>query len=268
MSSDKIPFHDYSHALDYDRRAAQSDIRAQLTPRLIEALGLKGDESVLDLAAGTGRFARPVAYKLRGGNVVGLDRALAMLRVAQEQKEKEPIPGFFPVGGAAEAFPFRSGAFDRAFTVFALHHFSRPSTTLREISRVLKTGGKFVALDPVVPAAADSRDEAVHKCINQILRRKHGDEFHYHSLEDIQNLIADGGLRVVSAETHSFFVDQEGVEGVPTGRHWLEVAEQMKAESPELHHRFEEKYFRWQKMGEKVHVRGSFGFGLVCGEKS
>lgn len=267
MSSDKIPFHDYSHALDYDRRAAQSDIRAQLAPRLIEALGLKGDESVLDLAAGTGRFARPVAQQLRGGRVFGLDKALAMLRVAEEQRKKEPISRFIPVVGAAQAFPFRAEVFDRAFTVFALHHFSRPSLTIREAGRVLRFGGRFVILDPVVPKAENFLDREVHECINQILRRAHGDEFHYHSLDDMQELLSGAGLRILQAEVHGFFVDQEGTEGIPTGRHWIEVAEQMKKEFPELHRRFEETYFRWEKRGEKVHVQGSFGFGLMCGEK-
>jgi ubiquinone/menaquinone biosynthesis C-methylase UbiE len=267
MASEKIPFHNHDHAVEFDRRAAKSDIRTRLTPKLVEALELRGPERVLDLAAGTGRFARPVAEALRGGSVVGLDRALAMLRVAQEQKEKEPIPGFLPVGGNAAAFPFRSEVFDRGFTVFALHHFSRPPLTLREADRVLKKGGRFIVLDPVVPPIEDEKDREVFDRINLILRRRHGDEFHYHSLKDIEDLLAAAGLRVLSAETHSFFIDQEGMEGIPTGRHWLEVAEQLKAEFPALHRRFEEKYFRWEKTAERVHVRGSFGFGLVCGEK-
>lgn len=267
MTSEKIPFHDYAHAVEFDRRAATSDVRARLTPKLIEALELRGPERVLDLAAGTGRFARPVSEKLRGGSVVGLDRALAMLRVAKEHEEKEPIPGFLPVAGTAEAFPFRSETFDRGFTVFALHHFSRPPLTLREVARVLKKGGKFIVLDPVVPPIEDAKDREVFDRINLILRRKHGDEFHYHSLKDLQDLLVAAGLSVVGTEVYGFFVDQDGMEGIPTGRHWLEVAEQLKEEASELHGRFEEKYFRWEKKGEIVHVRGNFGFGLVCGQK-
>jgi len=57
------------------------------------------------------------------------------------------------------------------------------------------------------------------------------------------------------------------MEGIPTGRHWLEVAEQMQEESPEIKRRFEEKYFRYEKKGDKVHVRGNFVCALVSGEK-
>ncbi|MBI4488463.1 MAG: methyltransferase domain-containing protein [Deltaproteobacteria bacterium] len=267
MQSDKNRFHDHSHAREYDRRAAKSDIREQLAPRLVEALDCKGDERVLDLATGTGRFARPVAQHLKGGKIVGLDEALAMLRVAQEQKEREPIPGFLATAGTAEAFPFHSGLFDRAFTVFALHHFGHPPLTIREALRILKPGGRFVILDPVVATAEDSLDESIHDLINQILRSAHGDYFHYHSAEDIQDLLTRAGFRVIRADLHAFSVDQDGMEGVPTGRHWLEIAEQLQEESSELKRRFEEKYFRYEKRGERVHIQGSFGFALVCGEK-
>ena len=267
MEQKRSHFHDYSHAVEYDRKAAKSDIRAQLVPRLIEALDFRGNEYLLDLATGTGRFARPVAQHLKGGKIVGLDEALAMLRVAKEQKEEEPIRGFLSTAGSAEAFPFRGGSFDRIFTVFALHHFGNPPLMMREARRVLKPGGRFAILDPVVVTAEDSLDEAIHDLINQILRRAHGDYFHYHSAEDIRDLLTRAGFHVIRTDLHSFSVDQNGMDGIPTGRHWLEIAEQMQDESPELKQRFAEKYFRYEKKGDRTHVQGSFEYALVCGEK-
>lgn len=267
MQPSKGRFHDYSHAVEYDRKAARSDIRAQLVPRLIEALDLQGQGRLLDLATGTGRFARPVAEHLKGGKIVGLDEALAMLRVAQEQKEKEPIPGFVCTAGSAEAFPFRAGSFDRVFTVFALHHFANPPQMMREAHCVLKAGGRFVILDPAVVTPEDSLDETIHGLINQILGRAHGEYFHYHSADDIRELLSRAGFHVAWAELLSFAVDQDGMDGVPTGRHWIEVAEQIQEGSAEIRRRFEEKYFRYEKREDKTHIKGSFGYALVCGEK-
>lgn len=267
MEQKKSRFHDYSHALEYDQRAGKSDIRAQLEPKLIEALECKGGEWLLDLATGTGRFARPVAERFKNSRVVGLDEALAMLRVAREQKGNEPIPGFLAAGGAAEAYPFRDRVFDRAFTVFALHHFSQPLLMMRETLRVLRSGGRFVILDPVVATPEDSLDETVGELINRILERGHGEHFHYYSSEDIVSLFGAAVFRVIRSDRHTFFVDQDGIDGIPTGRHWVEVAEHMQKESPEIRRRFEERYFHYEKRGEKARVRGSFAYSLVCGEK-
>jgi ubiquinone/menaquinone biosynthesis C-methylase UbiE len=267
MDSGDKRFHDYSHALEYDQKAAKSDIRAQLVPKVVQALEIQGREWLLDLATGTGRFARPVAKQLKGGRVVGLDEALAMLRVAQEQREKEPIPGFLAVAGAAEEFPFRADVFDRAFTVFALHHFDHPSKMIQEVHRVLNAGGSFVVLDPVVPTVESALDRKIHDLINDILRRAHGPNFHYYSAEDIRDLLLQGGFRIVRADIHAFSVDQEGMEGIPTSRHWIEIAEQIQGESAEIRQRFEERYFRYEKSGEAVHIRGSFTYALVSGQR-
>ncbi len=263
----KSRFHDHAHAREYDRRAAQSQIRDQLVARLIKALELRGAERVLDLATGTGRVARPVAERLRGGMIVGLDEALAMLRVAEEQKEKEPIPGFIPVAGKAEAFPFRSGVFDRAFTVFALHHFADARLTAQEALRVLKPGGRFVVLDPVVATEENELDIRIRERINEILSSGHGERFNYYTCAEIRELLIAAGFRSVGSELVSFPVDQEGMDGIPTGRHWLEVAEQLQSEPAKLRRRFEESYFRYEKHGDKVRVRGFFHFALVSGEK-
>jgi ubiquinone/menaquinone biosynthesis C-methylase UbiE len=266
MEKHKSRFHDHAHAQEYDRKAAQSEYRGQLVAKLVEALELSGRERVLDLATGTGRVARPVAERLRDGCVVGLDEALAMLRVAEEQKEKEPLPRFFPAAGKAEAFPFRSGVFDRAFTVFALHHFGNALVTAQEALRVLKPGGRFVVLDPVVATEENELDARIRERINEILS-SHGERFHYYSLKTIRELLARAGFRIVRADLHTFAIDREGMEGIPTGRHWLDVAEQLQDDPADLRRRFEERHFRYEKHGEKVRVWGNFYFALVSGEK-
>ena len=73
----KTHFHDPQHAAEFDRRT--SGIRADLAEKLAEMLALQGDEQILDVATGTGRVARPVAKRLKGGRIVGVDQALAML---------------------------------------------------------------------------------------------------------------------------------------------------------------------------------------------
>ena len=263
----KTPFHDYQHALDFDARAARSDVRAQLGAWLVEALELKGGERVLDIATGTGRVARPVAKHLDGGKVVGLDEAAAMLRVAREQEAKDPIPGYVQTVGVAESLPFRDKVFDRAFVVLSLHHFGDPPLVAQETFRTLKPGGTFVVLDPVLLEARDRLDKSLHDLINMIFRRTHGENFRFHTAEEIRHLLAGAGLRIPRADLHTISFDQESMEGIPTGRHWLEVAEQIQTESAEMRARFEQSYLEYRKVDGKVRIKGRLSFALICGER-
>jgi ubiquinone/menaquinone biosynthesis C-methylase UbiE len=258
-------FDDPEHAREFDRRSAASEIRADLVAKLVDMLELGGDERVLDLATGTGRVARPVAKRLKTGRVIGIDQALAMLRVGSEQDD--PIPAYGQIAGDAELLPFKPNVFDRALVSFSLHHFGRPGRVVREIHRVLKPGGRFTILDPIVSEAKDSLDEALEEKINRVFRRTHGDEFRFHTASRIRSLLTQAGFAIGRSDLPVYSFDQDGMEGIPTGRHWLEVAEEIEVEAPELARRMRENYFVWEMRGESVHVKGSFSYALICGLK-
>ncbi len=259
-------FHDPAHAAEFDRTAAVSDIRGKLAERLIEAMALRGDETVLDVATGTGRFARPVSGHLAGGSVVGIDPALAMLRVSRNS-DADPIARYGRVAATAERMPLREGIFDCAWVAFSLHHFASATEMVREAGRVLKPGGRLFILDPIIAAADDALDAAVNSLINEVFQRSHGAGFRFFAQEEIRRLMTDGGMEVVRDDLHTYPVDQDGTDGIPTGRHWIEVMDELEQRSPELKARFQERYFRYEKTGERVHLSGGFHFGLVAGEK-
>lgn len=56
-------------------------------------------------------------------------------------------------------------------------------------------------------------------------------------------------------------------EGIPTGRHWLEAAEELKRESEPTRQRFRENYLASRREGETVRFRGSLSYGIICGVK-
>jgi len=259
----KTRFHDPAHAAEFDHRV--SEIRADLAEKLAEMLMLKGDERVLDVATGTGRVARPVAKRLNGGRIIGVDQALAMLDVGHQHQE--PIPAYDQSAGAADALPFKANSFDRAFVSFSLHHFGNPTGVVHEVLRVLKNGGRFVVLDPVIEETKDSVDVALEAKINQVFRRTHGNDFRFHTSSSIQRLLTKAGFRVPRSNIMSYAFNQEGMDGIPTGRHWLEVAEELEREAPELVERMKKTYFTWHRHGDHVHVKGSFSYALITGVK-
>jgi ubiquinone/menaquinone biosynthesis C-methylase UbiE len=259
----KTRFHDPQHAAEFDRRTSQ--IRADLADRLAEMLALQGDERILDVATGTGRVARPVAKRLKSGRIVGVDQALAMLDVGHQHED--PIPSYYQSAGEADALPFKSNSFDRAFVSFSLHHFGNPEGMVKEVLRVLKNGGRFVVVDPVIEEAENPVDVALEAKINQVFRRTHGENFRFHTASSIQRFLTKAGFRIPRTNVLSFSFNQEGMDGIPTGRHWLEVAEELETEAPELAGRLKKNYFTWHRHDDHVHVKGSFSYALISGIK-
>jgi len=260
----KTRFHDPEHAAEFDQRGL-SGVRASLTDKLIEMLVLKGGELVLDLATGTGRVARPLSKRLKDGKIVGVDQALAMLNVGHQHQD--PIPYYVQSAGEADKLPFKTNTFERAFVSFSLHHFGNPSGVVGEVLRVLKNTGRFVVVDPIIEESKDAVDVALEAKINQVFRRTHGEDFRYHTASSIQRLLTKAGYRVPRTNILSYSFNQEGMDGIPTGRHWLETALEIENENPELAERMKKNYFTWHSHGDHTHVKGAFSYALITGVK-
>lgn len=120
---------DYSrHAANYDSvRADDAFDRQFWLPSLVDIGGIRTGERILDLGAGTGRFAKLFAST---NPVVACDASRAMLRVAQR---KGP---FDLVQGDAHRLPFRPDSFDVTILVMVLHQLVDYPAALRDMARV------------------------------------------------------------------------------------------------------------------------------------
>lgn len=96
-----------------------------------------GGKVVLDLACGTGRYAR-LASLAGARRVVGLDASTGMLMRAAVKER---------VRGDLTSLPFRSGSFDVVISGLALGHAADLFACLAEIARVLRPGGSLLYSD-------------------------------------------------------------------------------------------------------------------------
>jgi demethylmenaquinone methyltransferase / 2-methoxy-6-polyprenyl-1,4-benzoquinol methylase len=112
--------------------------------RTVAALGLAPASRVLDLACGTGDFSRDLAAA--GHRPVGVDFSAGMLAAA---RIGAPL-----VRADAAALPSATGSFDALVCGFALRNFVDLDVVFRECGRVLRSGGRFAALDATVPERA------------------------------------------------------------------------------------------------------------------
>ena len=114
---------------------------------VVDAVGARPGQRVLDLAAGTGTSSEP--YADAGVSVVACDFSLGMLKVG---KRRRPDIDF--VAGDATNLPFADESFDAATISFGLRNVNEPQKALEEMYRVTKPGGKLVIAEfssPVVP---------------------------------------------------------------------------------------------------------------------
>jgi demethylmenaquinone methyltransferase/2-methoxy-6-polyprenyl-1,4-benzoquinol methylase len=110
--------------------------------RAVASAELPTGARILDLACGTGDFAKLVAEQCPGARIVAADLTELMLRRAE-----------IPDCACADAafLPFQQNAFDAVFIGYGLRNFPRLETALEEVLRVLKPGGVLVSLDFFLP---------------------------------------------------------------------------------------------------------------------
>lgn len=137
---------------EYDAFAEQYDVTFQAIPVRIyveewSVLQLLGDvqgKSVLELATGTGHYARRVK-KLGAGKVVALDLSPEMIAQARAAEERAPLGISYQVGDVAGLD--LGETFDVVLAVYLLHYASnaeRLDAMARAIARHLKPGGRLV----------------------------------------------------------------------------------------------------------------------------
>lgn len=106
------------------------------------ALGLPRASVVLDLACGTGDLCRDLAAS--GFAPIGLDVSAGMLERA---RTSAPL-----VRADASCTPVHDGALDGITCGFALRNFVDLGEVFAECARVLRRGGRLVAVDAAVPS--------------------------------------------------------------------------------------------------------------------
>lgn len=110
------------------------------------AEGLEGTESVLEVAAGTGRISAVLAS--RTSRLVVTDYAAAMLTRARGKlaaDDRRASGAVHWIQADLYALPFPSGTFDRIVAGNVLHVTPDPKAALSSLRRVLAPGGRLIA---------------------------------------------------------------------------------------------------------------------------
>lgn len=153
---------------------------------LVELAQLSGEDTVLDLACGTGMVACAFAEIAR--HVSGIDLTSAMLAQAKLLARERNLSNLSWFQGDIETLPFADNSYSVVLSRYAFHHFLNPAAVVAEMSRVCRPGGKVMIIDALLPP---EKIEAY----NQF--EKLFDPSHNRALtaEEMLGLVEDAGLR-------------------------------------------------------------------------
>lgn len=135
---------------EYDKLASTYDSRwqnyiDQSLSFLLNSIEILPQESVLDLACGTGELAKLILAKNPQQQITGIDLSKDMLEVAK--KKLKAYPNISLYNTSAASLPIADKSFDIVVCANAFHFFEFPQQVLAEIKRVLKPGGKVIIVD-------------------------------------------------------------------------------------------------------------------------
>jgi protein-L-isoaspartate O-methyltransferase len=114
-------------------------------PRLREILEPESGERVLEVGPGTGYYTLEMAEWVKpDGQVDILDLQQEMLDHTMRSAGERGLANVTPTQSDATAMPYEDGTYDAAYLVAVLGEIPDQEAALRELSRVLKPGGRLI----------------------------------------------------------------------------------------------------------------------------
>ena len=186
---------------------------------MVEDLPVSPNAQVLDIATGTGEFARALSPGVRA--VVGLDATDAMLAQGKKFVKDAGIDNIRFKKGVVQDIPFEDASFDIVSCRYAFHHFADPKPVISEMARVCKPGGHVIIVDIIIPDESLAVETNYYEwlCDQSHTRALHPGEF-----ETLFQLI---GMEVISVRTR--ILDNKFAE-------WMDFSLTLKQHREEILH--------------------------------
>ncbi len=130
----------------YDRKQGEDgDLwhRALIDPALLRRVGDVRGRDVLDLGCGNGYLARRLQRS--GARVTGIDRSRGMVEAARRHEAALPLGIRYLEADAGSLGALPSRSFDLVLANMVLMDLADPAAALREVGRLLRAFGRFVA---------------------------------------------------------------------------------------------------------------------------
>jgi SAM-dependent methyltransferase len=109
---------------------------------LVDVLGLRPDDHVLDAGCGTGHTTTYLAEQ-SGAAFTGMDKAEASVRCATERAAAAPGPPLTFLVGTMDAIDLPTASFDAVIAIESLYFPTDLAATIGQFTRLLRPGGRM-----------------------------------------------------------------------------------------------------------------------------
>lgn len=121
--------------------------KVQLPPsKIIDYLNLDSNDTVVDLGAGNGYFAIPIA-KGTNNTVYAVDIEPKMLAMLKDNAENEQLDNIDYVISDLEDIQLPDHTVNKVLVSLVIHEVTNLETAINEIKRILKPGGEVLIIE-------------------------------------------------------------------------------------------------------------------------
>jgi arsenite methyltransferase len=128
--------------------------------RVLEAAALRPGDTVLDVGAGLGLLTLAAHERIGDGWVIAVDPSVGALEDLLRLAHAANASGIMYLVGDAEVLPLPDASVDVAVLGAALSEVADPGAAVRELARVLRSGGRLSLREPL-PGDGAGRSAAV-----------------------------------------------------------------------------------------------------------
>jgi ubiquinone/menaquinone biosynthesis C-methylase UbiE len=155
-------------------------------------ISIQKNDMILDVGCGGGRTVNTLAKIATEGKVYGIDYSQVSVAVSKSKNKRLIEKGQVKILHASvDSLPFSDDMFDIVTAVESCYFWPCLIENLREIRRVLKTGGSVILVNAMY------RDERFEKRNSNLARIGN---FAYHSPEEFRGFLRDAGYSSVRIE--------------------------------------------------------------------
>jgi ubiquinone/menaquinone biosynthesis C-methylase UbiE len=187
----------YSTSIGHGDRMALAALLALAAPCASDA--------VLDIATGAGHTA--LAFAPHVQSLVAYDLTQAMLAETARNAAERGLTNVTTRQGPAERLPFADAEFDIVTVRLASHHFADNAAAIREMARVVKSGGHVVVVDNYGP-----EDDALDALFQHIEKTRDASHVRGYRLSLWREFLHNAGLSIEHEVTDHYTESPRGMD--------------------------------------------------------